>query len=177
MAKLALSPLLLAIGCLFCGLYGIVHDQVTYTISPDYFHALKFLQFEIPDALRNRFGVALVGWYASWWMGLFIGVPVLAVALIMPDRRTYIIHSLAAFAAVAVTALAIGLIGFAYAFIIIRSPADFDWVYLPTRVTDKVNFARVGIMHNFTYLGGFLGILTACTYLVGVRRRLSRKST
>ena len=82
---------------------------------------------------------------------------------------------LGAFAAVAVTALAVGLIGFAYAFITIRSPADFEWVYLPTRVTDKVNFVRVGIVHNFTYLGGFLGILTACAYLVGVRRRLNRR--
>jgi hypothetical protein len=110
MAKIALFPVLLAAGCVIAGLYGALHDQVSYTVSPDYFHAFKFRQFAIPAELHNRLGAALVGWYATWWMGLFIGVPVLVVGLIMPDGRTYLTRSLIAFAVVAVTALAVGLV-------------------------------------------------------------------
>jgi len=42
MRKLALFPFLLAAGCGISGLYGAAHDQISYSISPDYFHALKF---------------------------------------------------------------------------------------------------------------------------------------
>ena len=70
MTKLAFVPVLLMVGCLFAGLYGIIHNQISYTVSPEYFHAFKFQQFNIPPSLQNRIGASIVGWGASWWMGL-----------------------------------------------------------------------------------------------------------
>lgn len=32
------------IGGLLAGLYGVIHDQITYTISPDYFTQVKFYE-------------------------------------------------------------------------------------------------------------------------------------
>jgi hypothetical protein len=32
-------------GALIAGLYGVVHDQITYSMSPEYFTRLKFFQF------------------------------------------------------------------------------------------------------------------------------------
>lgn len=54
MAKFALLPVLLAAGCLISGVYGALHDQISYTVSPEYFHAFKFRQFAIPPELQNR---------------------------------------------------------------------------------------------------------------------------
>jgi hypothetical protein len=54
MAKVALLPLLLAAGRIISGVYGALHDQISYTVSPDYFHHLKFCQFNIADHLHNR---------------------------------------------------------------------------------------------------------------------------
>jgi len=79
MAKIALFPLLM-----IAGLYGALHNQISYTVSPDYVHAFKFQQFDISENLQGRVGASIVGWYASWWMGLLIGVPVLLVGLILP---------------------------------------------------------------------------------------------
>ena len=93
MAKLALLPLLLVVGCLTAGLFGALHDQVSYSVSPDYFHAFKFHQFQIPPHLHNRVGAAIVGWRASWWMGPIIGVPLLTAGLLLPDWRAYLKHS------------------------------------------------------------------------------------
>jgi hypothetical protein len=59
--KAALFPVLLAAGCLVSGAYGALHDQLSYTVSPDYFHPLKFDQFSIPSHLHNRAGAAPVG--------------------------------------------------------------------------------------------------------------------
>jgi hypothetical protein len=115
MKKLALFPVLLLATCLTAGVYGVVHNQISYTVSPDYFLAFKFYQFGIPDELRGRIGASIVGWYASWWMGLVIGVPVLLVGLILPGWKSYLSRSLVAFAVVAGTALAVGLAALVYA--------------------------------------------------------------
>ncbi|MGB0763409.1 MAG: hypothetical protein ACPGO0_05625, partial [Acidimicrobiales bacterium] len=57
-------------GALIAGLYGIIHDQITYTISPEYFTKLKFYQFEYVDfGLPNRAFVLFIGFLATWWVG------------------------------------------------------------------------------------------------------------
>jgi hypothetical protein len=73
MLKLALAPVLLVIACLFAGMYGVVHNQISYTVSHEYFTQFKFYQFGI-EHVPNRFGVAVVGWNAAWWMGIVIGM-------------------------------------------------------------------------------------------------------
>jgi hypothetical protein len=58
------------IGGLIAGAYGIVHDQVTYTIAPEYFTKLKFHQFHYADfGLGNRIFAATIGFLATWWVG------------------------------------------------------------------------------------------------------------
>lgn len=174
MAKIVLYPMLLFAGCLFAGLYGVVHDQISYTVSPDYFFAFKFNQFGIPNPLRNRAGAALVGWYATWWMGILIGIPVLTTGLILPGWKAYLVGSLKTFAVVAATALAVGLGALLYA-TYATTDANLPPYWFPLGVADKVAFARVGTMHNFSYLGGFLGILTGTAYLVVRRLRMPRR--
>src|SRR5262245_14144721 len=100
MSKLALIPPLLVAACLIAGLYGAIHNQISYTVSLDYFHAFKFVQFRVPGELQGRAGAALVGWGASWWMGLVIGLPVVLVGLIMPGWKQYVTGCLMAFAIV-----------------------------------------------------------------------------
>ena len=109
MAKVAAFVLLLCVACVVAGLYGMLHNQISYTVSPDYFYAYKFKQFDIPEPLRGRVGAALVGWYASWWMGVLIGIPVLFIGLILPGWRLYMSRCLIAMLVVVVTALLAGL--------------------------------------------------------------------
>lgn len=170
MGKVALLPVLLVAACLTAGLYGALHNQISYSVSPDYFHAFKFHQFGIPEQLRGRVGASIVGWHASWWMGLFIGVPVLLVGLILPGWKVYLSRCLIAFAVVAGTALLVGLGALACAYVTI-SEATLPGYWYPEQVADKVAFARAGTMHNFSYLGGFLGIVTGSLYLIVERVR------
>ena len=56
------------------GIYGILHDQLTYSISHEYFTKLKFKQFEYADiGLGDRFFVGTIGFLATWLVGFFIG--------------------------------------------------------------------------------------------------------
>jgi hypothetical protein len=158
MAKIALFPVLLLAACLIAGVYGALHNQISYTVAPEYFHSFKFIQFDIPRNLHNRFGAALVGWLASWWMGLIISVPVLFVGLILPGWKTYANRCFVAFAIVALTALLVGLAALGLAGLQGRTPYDCALA-----------------MHNASYLGGLVGIFTGSAYLVVARFRLGMR--
>lgn len=167
MEKAAVIPTLLVAACLSAGAYGALHNQVSYTVSPEYFHDFKFPQFGLSTAEDGRLGAAYVGWCASWWMGLIIGVPLVLIGLILPGWKAYLGHVLVAFVVVAVTALVAGLGALAYASNVAES--DLPRWYYPESVRDPVAFARAGAMHNFSYLGGLLGVVTGSLYLVLVR--------
>ena len=62
------------VGALVAAIYGIVHDQITYSISPEYFTRLKCIQFHYANfGLPHRVFVAEVGVLATWWVGLIAG--------------------------------------------------------------------------------------------------------
>src|ERR1041384_150504 len=113
MQKLWLFPILLYIACVLCGAYGAVHNQISYTVAPAFIHQF-FHPYGIPEPLQNRLGAAIVGWEASWWMGLIIGTPILLVGLILPGRWYYFTRSLFAFGLVAATAVPFGMGALAY---------------------------------------------------------------
>lgn len=156
--KAVLFPALLCLGCILCGVYGAVHNQISYTVSPDFFHFQLFDLFDTPEALRNRLGASLVGWQGTWWMGFFVCTPVLLVGLILPGPMVYLTRCLMAFAIITATALFVGMTAMAYA---VSHPEVCG------------RFDCAGVMHNFSYLGGFLGIFTGSAFLIWERARIA----
>ncbi len=75
---------------------------------------------------------------------------------------------------VAATALVVGLMALAVASVTITETNLPDYEF-PNGVADRVAFARAGTMHNFTYLGGFLGIFTGSAFLIVARVRTKSK--
>jgi len=50
------------ISSLFAGLYGVIHDQITFTISNEYFMKLKYQQFHYISFNNNdRIKVSIIG--------------------------------------------------------------------------------------------------------------------
>lgn len=174
MKKLMIMPVLLVLGCLIAGIYGCLHDQISYTVSPEYYTRFKFHQFSVPETLHNRLGAALVGWQATWWMGIVIGVFVIPCGLILRGWRSYLVQTLLSFGVVAVTAFIVGVGALTVSFFTIHPGSVPKWPY-PEGLVDTVNFARVGTMHNFSYLGGVIGIVTGIVYIV-IRRKHANKT-
>jgi hypothetical protein len=85
LTRLALLPLSLVFACVIAGAYGAIHDQISYTVAPSYYHDFKFIQFAIAPELQNRLGASIVGWSATWWMGLVIGAPLYVAGLFIRD--------------------------------------------------------------------------------------------
>jgi hypothetical protein len=149
--KTLLFPVLCVLGLVVAGTYGALHNQISYTVAPNYFHGFKFVQFDISPPYHNRWGAALVGWYASWWMGLFVGPPVLLIGLALPGWRLYLSRSLIAKGVVVATTLGVGLAALAYSYWAEPNVSAFD---------------HAGFMHNASYMGGFAGILTGSGYML-----------
>jgi hypothetical protein len=148
-------PVLIALAVLLAGLYGAIHNQISYTVGPDYFHAFKFIQFGIPPEYQNRIGAAIVGWFASWWMGLIIGVPIALATLALPTPRAMVRAFLRAVLIVLAVALALGSLSLA-----LTLPSEVNEIIrIPAGVTDETGFIRAAVMHEVSYGAGLVGLV------------------
>lgn len=84
--------LILVVSILLSGIYGILHDHITYTMSPEYYTRFKFIQFQlaVEDTHINnpRLMVSFTGWMATWWVGIIIGI-ITAVSTLKYAVRSY----------------------------------------------------------------------------------------
>src|SRR5713226_8829047 len=100
--RLLVYSLLVVLAVLVAGLYGIIHNQISYTVSPEYFTKFKFRQFGFVDMqLPERVRASMVGFLASWWMGIPIGLLVGAAGFMHRGPRRMFKVSLWSFGVVA----------------------------------------------------------------------------
>jgi len=75
MRRIVIFLVFLPAAMLVAGLFGAFHDQIGYSVSSEYFTRFKFIQFRLLDTdLPERIRVAEVGFRASWWMGIPLGI-------------------------------------------------------------------------------------------------------
>lgn len=149
-------------------IYGVLHDQFTYTICPAYYTEFKFYQFGFfhhnhPIQLQHpRLWVSMVGLLSTWWFGLLIGF-VIGIEDLLYTSQTYTIRlSLKAIGINLTIAIITGLIGLFYGkFILQEAPTYWE---IPHAVVDVKQFIAVGTMHNFSYVGGGIGLVVAFFY-------------
>ena len=150
------------IGVLSAGCYGILHDQITFTIGPEYFRNFKFNQFAYADfGFRDRIFAGVIGFLATWWVGLIVGWILARRCLPCQPRHVAKRQIFLGFAVVFCTGFLAGLIGYAYG--TWRGPnADYsDWqpALSAYYVTDVYSFMRVAYIHNASYIGGAVGLI------------------
>lgn len=167
MRKFGVFSSFIFIAMLLAGIYGILHDQLTYSISPEYFTKFKYGQFGFdPEWFGgHRETIAVIGFLATWWAGLFIGILLGLQALFIPDHKTMIAGLKKSIKLILITAIAAGAAGFLYGKFYLAN-TGVDW-WIPEDLSDKSSFIIVGSIHNFSYLGGLLGLLISIVYMIG----------
>lgn len=156
------------------GLYGALHDQLSFSVSSEYFTRFKYAQFGFEPQWfgGHRQTVAVIGFLATWWFGAFIATFLAGTALLQQNKsemRKAIVRG--AMITLGVAAIC-ALLGLAYGWWFIRETPD-GWL-LPAGVVDRHAFLAVGSMHNCSYGGGVLGLIVALTDMEW--RRLKRKA-
>jgi hypothetical protein len=156
--KLGIFILILMIAPIIASVYGVIHDQVTYTISPEYYTKFKFGQFGLETywfgGIRNT--VAITGIMATWWVGLMIGFVQGLVGMIHKTPGQMLNRVFKAFLLTILITFITGCFG--YLFAVLSSPGNPSW-WFPDNLEDKEAFITVGYIHNSGYMGGLLGMI------------------
>ena len=180
MKKFITLFLIIAIAPVIGGLYGILHDQLTYTISPEYYTKFKFYQFGLMDFGNEaifpnpRIEVSVVGFMATWWMGLPIGLILGLVGLVHKNNKQMFRATTGAIIVVVIVAFVTGLIGLAYGKLYLAN-TEVNW-WLPDNLIDTKDFIAVGSMHNFSYLGGLTGLIAGIIYSIRQKRKFENEN-
>lgn len=178
-----ISSLFVILGCtifgsLLAGGYGIIHDQITFTLAPEYFTNLKFKQFAFANVgWPTRFFVAEIGFLATWWVGFISALILSTLACLLFPWRIAIQRSLTAFLILIASALLAGIIGGVLGQLR-RNQSDLtDWqpFVAAFQLSDLPAFVQVAYIHNASYLGGVVGLLIGIGYLITVKVRKSRQ--
>ncbi|RZK22742.1 MAG: hypothetical protein EOO56_07425, partial [Hymenobacter sp.] len=115
---------------LLAGLYGIAHDQLTYSISSEYFTKFKYEQFGFEPAWfgGHRPTVAVIGFLATWWVGLFIGVVFGLVGLVAVSKTVLVQTLLRAVRIAFSTTIAAGIAGYFYGRLVLAKTGVTWWL-------------------------------------------------
>jgi hypothetical protein len=165
MKKLGVLLLTLIIATLIAAIYGALHDQITYSISSEYFTVFKFDQFGFLDWGNSnpRLTTALIGVLATWWVGFYIGVFQGLLGLIHINHKLMFKYVMNAIFITIGVAIIFGFIGF----IIGKLDSDtYKNCCFPYKVTDPKSFTIVGSIHNYSYVGGEIGAFFGMVYQI-----------
>ena len=174
MKKLFIFLILLVFAILIAGLCGVLHNQVSYTVSPEYFTKFKFRQFGFVDLpLPERVRASMVGFLASWWMGIPIGILVGTAGFMHPGPSRMFQVTIWSFALAIIFTLFFGLCGLFYGYLQTRTIdlANYRNWFIPDDVVNMRRFLCAGYMHNSSYLGGVLAVIVAWIFHVTIRLR------
>src|SRR5258708_33960999 len=180
MRKFAVFFLIILVATVIAAIYGIGHDQVTYSISPEYYTKFEFIQFGLANPLaahhmtQPRSAVVMVGVLATWWTGLIIGMILGVTTLIFKDADTMFRSALQALVLVFLVVMITGVIGGMYGHYV-QAKKGVDW-WLPEQLKDRGAFITVGSIHWFSYLGGAIGIVAGVVFLVVKNFRLRKRA-
>jgi hypothetical protein len=160
---------------LACVLYGVIHDQFTTRICLEYFTVGHAPLFATQDPTLLAF---CWGFVATWWVGLFLGVP-LAVFARAGSRPPRSANSLLKPMAVLMgcTAFAAATAG-----VIAYFAAGRGWIALPPAMAGRLPpethtpFLVDWIIHNTSYTAGFVGGLFLMAWVWWTRIRMQQAS-
>jgi hypothetical protein len=167
--------LLTAVGAAM--LYGVINDQITVTISWEYFYYGKGLSAVLgpdtpPAAIPLRWEAAKVGMKATWTAGLIIGASILMANSIrkklprLDERELYrlLLLVLMPTVAAAVAGWVAGRLG-----LLVRLGGFREMVAM--HMFRPVQFMSVWGIHLGGYIGGAVGALLAAWLTMWERRR------
>jgi len=168
--KFPILILLIATAAVVAGVFGMLHNQLSYSVGPSYFTDLKFGQFGITEGTPDRWGAAQVGWLAGWWMGAAVGLPAFLIGLfIVPTRQSYLAAGLGGIGLVFVLATFTAFAGLIGGLVADQTGLIDSYLAFPDGPT-RSDFLRAGFMHDASYLGGALGALLAIWPMTRARK-------
>lgn len=152
--------------CIMAGTYGILIDQLTYTVSPEYYTQYKFPLYNINpyEFGGERMSAVVIGFLATWWTGLFIGAGLGFTSMIFEQRRERRRNLVVAVFIVLFTTIVLGIIGY-FIGLVVDVGEVVEQRMLIQSLNDPIDFIVVKSVHQHSYVGAFLGLFLGISYL------------
>lgn len=166
-----------AVGALIAGTYGIIHDQITFWLGPEYFTKFKFVQFHYLDTnAPAKLTVAKIGFLATWWVGFFAAWFMGRVTLPHLPLRVAARRCLRGVGLMMFIAFVFAFTAFWLAPTSLEDSRFDYWrpMLIAYSVDHPLEFVRVAYIHNASYLGGFIGLVISLFVLWRYCRSLKR---
>lgn len=162
MKKIIILIVLVFIGILTGGIYGVIHDQFTYTISSEYYTNYKFIKFNMGEK-RGRLGAGVVGFFETMWASSFLSVALGLLGFIHKSCLLMLKYTTEAYIIIILVLCINDLICLISGFISYHfKKTEYSWKgRLFGNVIHLRSFFTVGIMHYYSFIGVCLGLITA----------------
>lgn len=161
--KLLTAVFIIVAAIVTASVFGILHDQITFTISPEYYTHFKFNQFGLDYYGNNqRMLVGIVGIMATWWVGLILGTVFSLMSLFLKTPKEMIVKSMQTVLIALLITVITAIAGYLYGrFVLINSDTLMN-IY---DIKDFESFVIVGSIHNYSYIGGGIGLFVGSLYI------------
>ncbi len=163
MKKLGAFIIIVFISITLAVIYGVAHDFITSKISPEFYTKLTFFNFGILDDYEREFNenwilaLTWVGFFSTWWFGLLTGIVLGIFGLKYSDGQIMLNKSLKSLFIVIGIAILFGFVGYGIGEL---NPSEIITNYhLPFEIEHKAEFNKVRKIHNFSYIGGIVGLI------------------
>lgn len=160
--KILYCFLIILVGTLVSGLFGLLHDHLTFSLSPEFYAVLRFPELGIQWSQNNFWNVSKVGIINSAETGFFLSISVALCSLIQLDYKTMF---KVAMRCVAIIILTISVFAILACLSATFFPfKDRSYEMIPDNIVDPNSFLMVLRIHNFTYFGSIIGMLISAGY-------------
>jgi hypothetical protein len=154
---------IIVISIIISVIYGITHDFITSKISPEFYTKLTFFNFGILDDYSREFdgnwtfALIWVGFFSTWWFGLLTGLILGIVGMKYSEEKKLLNKTLKSILIVIGITILFGFAGYGIAEL---NPSEIITNYnFPFEIEHKAEFNKVAKIHNFSYIGGIVGLI------------------
>lgn len=159
-----------SISILVASIFGAIHNQVSYSISSEFFQNYLFGKFGI-----NEWGISsditkasIVGIIGTYWVGAILGIiySIIYLFLNVENKFQIIIKSI-------FINILVSIIGSLFAFLIAYffiSP-EKSGVFMDFGTMYPKKYIEAAYMHTGSYYGGVLGLFLGITFLLNKNKK------
>ena len=175
MKKIISLIIIIFISIILSAIYGVNHNFIMSHISPEFYTKFTFFNFGILDDYGRKFSgnwtfaLIWVGFFSTWWFGLFTGLIFGIIALKYNIGKQIFNKTFDSFFIIIVITILFGFIGYIIAEI---NPSEIITNYnLPFEIEHKIEFNKVAKINIYSYFGGIIGLIIGTYNQVRTYRR------
>lgn len=154
---------------IIASIYGILHNQISYSISSEYYTEFKFSQIGewLHQVEKKRIAISFVGFLATWWFGLIFGILNGLIGIFQKTTKLMFKAVSGATFRTLIFSMLFGFLGLILGFK--RFGLAIDW-NTPPNLEYPSSFLAVGTMHTFSYVGGIIGLFYGVKYQLRIKK-------